>query len=140
MQTFLPYPDFEKSLRCLDYRRAGKQRVEAKQILDILQGRGKTLKSGQIAWGNHAMVRAWRGYEDALATYMNLSVDLWIERGYKNTMKKVEVKKKFDMPPWFGEDRFHTAHRASLLAKKFEHYKQFGWTEKPKINYYYPVP
>ena len=35
MQTFLPYPDFVKSAQCLDYRRLGKQRVEAKQILEI---------------------------------------------------------------------------------------------------------
>jgi len=32
MNTFLPYPDFVKSAQCLDYRRLGKQRVEAWQI------------------------------------------------------------------------------------------------------------
>jgi len=32
MQTFLPYADFKESAQCLDYRRLGKQRVEAKQI------------------------------------------------------------------------------------------------------------
>ena len=33
MQTFLPYPDFARSARCLDNRRLGKQRVESYQIL-----------------------------------------------------------------------------------------------------------
>jgi hypothetical protein len=33
MQTFLPYPDSKKSIQTLDYRRLGKQRVEAYQIL-----------------------------------------------------------------------------------------------------------
>ena len=33
MQTFLPYPDFKKSLQTLDYRRLGKQRIEAYQII-----------------------------------------------------------------------------------------------------------
>ena len=28
MQTFLPYKDFGKTAKCLDYRRLGKQRVE----------------------------------------------------------------------------------------------------------------
>jgi hypothetical protein len=37
MQTFLPYPDFKKSLQTLDYRRLGKQRVEAYQIIRILK-------------------------------------------------------------------------------------------------------
>jgi len=37
MQTFLPYKDFVKSVRCLDNKRLGKQRVEAYQILLTLQ-------------------------------------------------------------------------------------------------------
>ena len=32
MQTFLPYPDFKKSAKCLDYKRLGKQRCESWQI------------------------------------------------------------------------------------------------------------
>jgi hypothetical protein len=36
MQTFLPYPDFQTSAKILDNKRLGKQRVEAKQILEIL--------------------------------------------------------------------------------------------------------
>ncbi len=35
MQTFLPYQDFTETAKCLDYRRLGKQRVEAKRILKI---------------------------------------------------------------------------------------------------------
>lgn len=35
MQTFLPYSSFEESAKCLDNKRLGKQRVEAKQILEI---------------------------------------------------------------------------------------------------------
>ena len=33
MQTFLPYADFERSLRALDPKRLGKQRVECIQVL-----------------------------------------------------------------------------------------------------------
>jgi hypothetical protein len=32
MQTFLPYKIFMKSLECLEDKRLGKQKVEAKQI------------------------------------------------------------------------------------------------------------
>jgi len=38
MQTFLPYPDFEASLRALDYRRLGKQRLEALQLIRAISG------------------------------------------------------------------------------------------------------
>jgi hypothetical protein len=36
MQTFLPYRDFKQSFRILDWRRLGKQRVEAHQILNVI--------------------------------------------------------------------------------------------------------
>jgi len=55
MQTFLPYVNFAESAKCLDYRRLGKQRVEAKQILDVLNGK-------TTAWQNHPCVKAWKGY------------------------------------------------------------------------------
>lgn len=35
MQTFLPFPDFARSAKVLDNKRLGKQRIEAKQILEI---------------------------------------------------------------------------------------------------------
>ena len=54
----LPYTDFIKSAKCLDYKRLGKQRVEAKQILNILLG--ETTKTG---WRNHPSVLMWYGYE-----------------------------------------------------------------------------
>jgi hypothetical protein len=61
MQTFLPYPDLQKSVQCLDYKRLGKQRVEALQILNIL--RGKPTKSGKSYKGyiNHPIVNMWKG-------------------------------------------------------------------------------
>jgi hypothetical protein len=37
VNTFLTHPDYEKSAKTLDNKRLGKQRVEAKQILDIIQ-------------------------------------------------------------------------------------------------------
>jgi len=61
MQTFLPYPDFIDSVKALDYRRLGKQRVEARQILNILL---ENRKNG--GWVNHPCTKMWRGYHDAL--------------------------------------------------------------------------
>ena len=59
MQTFLPYADFEKTAKCLDYRRRGKQRVEATQIIQTLSG----VTTG---WHNHPATKMWRGHELAL--------------------------------------------------------------------------
>jgi hypothetical protein len=82
MQTFLPYPDFIQSAKCLDYKRLGKQRVESKQILDILNGDSKS-----NAWKNHPAVLMWKGYEHELQVYHDIMICEWIYRGYKNNMK-----------------------------------------------------
>jgi hypothetical protein len=141
MQTFVPYPDIEKSLNCLDYRRLGKQRVEAFQIRNILTGNIKpNPRTGKIAWSNHPAVNMWRGYEDALTFYMNMSIRLWIKRGYKNNMLIIPEKDSFDLPPWFGTlEIVHSSHRANLLRKDYKFYSQYGWSEDPSTPYYWPV-
>lgn len=120
MQTFLPYPDMLQSLRCLDYRRLGKQRVEAKQILNALYG------DGQAGWSNHPATKMWRGYEEALKSYHNLAILCWIERGYKNTMPLYVIPATvIEMPPWFGDGAFHRAHQSNLKRKDPTYYDFF---------------
>lgn len=109
MQTFLPYAYFEKSAQTLDYRRLGKQRVEAYQILRTLKGEAK-------GWANHPAVKMWRGYEDALTLYMNSCIREWKQRGYNNTMEILPVS-RIEMPPWFGDPEFHRAHQSNLIRK-----------------------
>ena len=100
MQTFLPYSSFIKSVRCLDRQRLGKQRVEALQILNALNGKSK-------GWTNHPATKMWRGYEEALCLYKDLCIQEWMERGYKNTM----FCKKRDALYWqeFGVEGFFIA-------------------------------
>ena len=130
MQTFLPVPDFKKSAKILDWRRLGKQRVEARQILKALQtGKG---------WIHHPATKMWKGYEEALIAYSNEMIQEWINRGYNNTMEILPTK-SFQMPPWFGNEEFHASHRSNLLRKDFDHYSQFGWTEKDNKPYVWPI-
>ena len=133
MQTFLPYDDFEKTFRCLDWRRLGKQRVEAMQIYNIISGR--TEKKG---WSSHPCVKMWRGYNNALALYHNLCIKEWVSRGYNNNMSLIECEGEIIYPNWLGGDKFHALHRGTLLFKAPEWYSQFGWTEEPKYEYIWP--
>ena len=135
MQTFLPYPDFKKSFEILDYRRLGKQRVEAFQILNILLDRPNKNGKKSNAWVNHTAVNLWRGYEKALQLYYNLCVQEWILRGYKNTMKFEITSDKVEYPHWFGNDKFHASHRSNLLRKNKEFYSKFGWKERDDKPY-----
>ena len=130
MQTFLPYKSFEESLKTLDWRRLGKQRVETHQILNVLLGRVNTK-----GWSNHPITKMWAGYEDALKEYFNKSIWEWVGRGYKNNMKFEKIEGDIVYPYWLGNDIFHSSHRANLLRKDSEYYSKFFWTEDPSNPY-----
>jgi hypothetical protein len=134
MQTFLPYPDFQESVRVLDYRRLGKQRVETFQVLNILLDRTPTK-----GWRNHPVTVMWTGYESALQLYQNYTIQEWISRGYKNTMLLEEIDiDSVVMPPWFGLEEFHRSHRSNLLRKDYEYYSQY-FDEDPNLPYHWPA-
>lgn len=132
MQTFLPYTDYVDTARCLDYRRLGKQRVEAYQILRALRGEGGT------GWRNHPAVLMWRGYEASLAQYMNIMIREWKLRGYRNTMQEIDLGPAYP-PPWLFHPELAASHRSNLLRKDPTYYGKFGWTETPDLPYYWPV-
>lgn len=145
MQTFLPFPDILKSIRSLDYRRLGKQRVEAMQLLQALRDPwalgssdyysivyepvravvGKYIKHSR--WINHPCTKMWLGYEDALGYYMNECIKEWISRGYKNTMKLRPTPEKYDLPCWWGSDYLHFTHRTMLSSKEPDFYSSQGF-------------
>jgi len=130
MQTFLPYKDFQKSLESLDYRRLGKQRVEAMQILNILLNR-----TDRPGWRNHPIVRMWDRYEPALQMYHNMCIREWIKQGYNNNMKLEVITEPIMYPDWVGNEKFHSSHRANLLRKDYGYYSQFGWKENSELPY-----
>lgn len=156
MQTFLPYPSFEESARSMDNVRLGKQRSECVQILlgmwsstrkhyDLLWSRMeyKTChpdRKKAVAYSTHKCTNMWRPYEGALLAYMSACVREYQARGYDNTRSIqflciVGPPRDYEMPPWLGDDDFHSRHRASLLLKNPGWYGQFGWKEEPKIDY-----
>jgi hypothetical protein len=127
MQTFLPYPDFKKSLQALDYSRLGKQRVEAYQIIRAIKYGG--------GYRNHPAVKMWRGHINALKLYHNLCIDEWVRRGYRNNMLKMPIRGKIAYPEWFGRKNFHAAHRSNLLRKDLVYYSKFDWKESSDLPY-----
>ncbi len=118
MQTFLPHISFQKSAQCLDYRRLGKQRVEAKQILNALDP-----DYDKKGWKTHPAVLMWAGYEDALKYYANCMITEWKKRGYNNTMEYYTVNTdEIKYPQWIGNEKFHKSHRMNLLRKDYDFY------------------
>lgn len=137
MQTFLPYPSFEKSAACLDRQRLGKQRVEAYQILNTLLGKSK-------GWNNHPAVVMWKGSEKYLVDYNIAICNEWIGRGYKDTilnkMKSFMLNEKLgeDLPCFIDNEKFYASHKSNLLRKDPIWYGKYGWKETDNLEYVWP--
>lgn len=139
MQIFMPYGDkhsFEDSLlltaNSLDNKRLGCQRKEANQIIDIINGK-------YSSWKNHPAVKMiGPSYITFLKFYKNVIMKVWEERGFRNIKLQYEEVTTVNIPIWYGDEKLHSSHRAALLYKNYDYYKQFGWREKPELNYYWP--
>ena len=149
MQTFLPYPSFRESARCLDYRRLGKQRVECKQLLLALGVPVGEHQPKRSSWVNHPAARMWRGHEFSLIEYAMEVCHEWIRRGYNDTLLPQfkdawwQITWNSDRlvasPNWLGYDALHASHRSNLLRKDREWYGRFGWQEPADLPYVWPV-
>lgn len=136
MQTFLPYPDFTRSAQVLDRQRLGKQRIEARQIIE-------TIESGRISggWVNHPAVNMWRGHIPALACYGVAICDEWIRRGYKDAQRPFFAARAapFVYPAWLTP-AFCLSHQSNLLRKNRLHYSShFGLDLRDDLPYLWPV-
>lgn len=115
----------------LDYRRLGKQRVEAWQILKALRGETK-------GWVNHPAVLMWAGHEEALMEYGEAMCLEWRERGYTdNMLERFQHKPKPVLPSWLGDSRLHLSHQSNLIRKYPEHYRQYFPEVPDNLDYFW---
>jgi len=130
MQTFMPHANIYASVKALDNKRLGKQRVEAMQTYNqITKGKG--------GYPYHPVNKMWIGYEDALAKYHNACINEWVNRGFVNNMSYIPTKKNryIDMPSWLGYDKVHRSHRDNLLRKDYDYYSKLFPVNKGKDYY-----
>lgn len=130
MKTFTPYADVEQSLRSLDLKRLGKQRVEVIRIVRALR-----------AWIclSHPAVLIWKGREEALSRYGLTACDVWTEHGFADTCAVTiaadlatagvtrirshqHVAEAEALPPWLFDEDLQRSHRSSMLRKDPDHY------------------
>jgi hypothetical protein len=150
VQTFTPYSDFEESLRVLDLKRLGKQRVEVIQIVRALTVPG-------YAWSSHPAVLMWKGYEEALGRYGLTACEVWMERGFGDSCAATiatdlravgiaqirsyeELAANDALPAWLFDETLQVSHRSSLLRKDLEHYGPLFPRDTPRdLDYVWPV-
>ncbi len=116
MQTFLPFTDFTLSITTLDYRRLGKQRVEALQIIN-------SLSDPNYGYRHHPVKLLWANHVDALKYYCNLCIQEWELRGYNNSMDYYTLPEYVELPIFSME--LYISHQSNLLRKDHAHYSQY---------------
>lgn len=133
MQTFLPYPDVAKSMQALDYRRLGKQRIEAGQLITAIRARGG-------GWFNHPAAQMWLRYVDFLEFYRAMAIAEWVSRGYRNTLvPNSPFQDESVVPPglkpwWYGDPAFHMSHQSNLIRKDPAFYS----AKFPDVSHFLP--
>lgn len=120
MQTFLPFENLKESAMCLDKKRCWKQVVEARQIIDVLEGK-------KVGWANHPAVKMWYNYEKYLKLYFDVFLEVCKTKHRINTkyISYGMYGRTFDasdVPWWFGKKKFHRSHRARLIEKDRDFY------------------
>jgi hypothetical protein len=149
VQTFLPYPDFERSARVLDTKRLGKQRVEVIQVV-------RALTRPTYGWANHPAVLMWKGHEEALGRYGLTCCQVWTEHGFGDTCAatisedlrefgvetirtQAELAAGEALPPWLGQEQVHLSHQSALVRKDPEHYRPLFPDIPDDLPYAWPV-
>ena len=133
MQTFLPYPNYLKSMCCLDSKRLGNQVY--REALTLIRG----------GWPNHPASKMWCGYEHHLALYALAGLDALLIRG-RNYLKH---RRSFEdylteysntgPPPWLGDKEFHLSHQSNLVRKDPDYYRRFFPNVPDDLPYVWPV-
>ena len=133
MQTFLPYPDFDKSASVLDKSRLGNQ----------VYREGLTLIKG--GWPNHPASKMWKNHTIALSEYCLACLRELTKRGWHyqhhiDFFTTIRNSGQLILPKWLGNNNFHLSHQSNLLRKDKKYYSQFFINVPDNLPYIWPLP
>jgi len=145
MQTFLPFPNFVRSVQSLDKKRLGKQRVEVKQILVALGITvGETVGNKNSSWASHPACDMWRDWPGPLAAYGHVCTLEWKRRGYRDSLSEsfLDIATRLNQAPpdWLGWDAFHISHQSNLIRKDPMWYAPLFPGVPDDLPYIWPSP
>lgn len=126
MQVFVCYPEPIRVAECLDRLRLTKQVIEARQILNSIDGLSKS-------WKNHPVCLMYREHREWLYNYM-CCMDCYLKGLYDYA--KYWSDKADEIIPSFITDEMVTQHKRRLYTKNPDHYKQFAEYGKSDENWY----
>ncbi|MCS7133323.1 MAG: pyrimidine dimer DNA glycosylase [Candidatus Caldarchaeum sp.] len=130
MQIFRPYVDWTKSAAVLDDLRLGKQRVEAKQVINAFLRKLGLINDGLKGWLTHPIVLLYfnggKPYLDDVIGFFNACVMEWKKRGKQNNLSLNDIKHLIErVEKTSGTPVTHVheiEYRRILLMKDPKHY------------------
>jgi len=143
MQTFMPWPEFDWSARCLNDRELGALRVDILKVMEALL-------HGGTGWDEHPAVLMWDGHERALLAYQQAVCCEWSSvRGYEDEYWDKTRLMFLDIvidpmatplipPIWVGNEDFHISQQSALLRIDEDHYRRYFPGIKTDHPYIWP--
>lgn len=127
MQVFVPYPTPFDVARCLDAKRLLKQIIEAKQILDAIDG-------SSDAWKNHPVTKMYAPFREWLDRYY-----LCLKHYSEGDVAQSKWWSRHADPirPDFLTDDFCDQHKRRLYTKAPKDYPQFEEFGMSEENWYF---
>lgn len=147
VNTFLPFPSFHDSAKCLDKKRLFKQLIECRQIasaMGVYLVKNNGIPYSNKGWKNHPAKKMWEGYVDCLMDYHDAILYECLLRGIKTEIGfyyDPVVQRTFYpeyFPWWIGRKEFHESHQSNLLRKDFSHYGPIFGDIPDDIPYWWP--
>lgn len=130
MQVFRPYIDWERSAAVLDDLRLGKQRVEAKQVLNVIFRKLGLIRDNKRGWLNHPIVLLYfnngKPYIEDIVGFFHACVNEWKRRGKQNSISLDDLRPFVEsVEKTYGTPVTHlheVEYRRVLLMKSLKHY------------------
>lgn len=152
MQTFLPYSNFEDSVRVLDFRRLNKQVTEAMQLCNVFLRKMGKLQDGKRGWANHPVTKLWTLADGTICLRELIEYTDTCERerktrpSYRNPHKwtryreqvLIHAPKNLRQLIWTPD--FHLSHRRNLVRKKPTYYIEYFGNIEPLDGYIWEHP
>lgn len=143
VNTFMPWPEFDWSMKALANEELEQQRIDTMRIMD-------SLLCGGGEYYDHPATLMWEGYERALLAYQQATCYEWSSvRGFsdeywdKTRLMFLDIvvdpmATPLVLPPWIGHTDLHISHQSNLLRVNEAHYRKFFPGIKDDHDYIWP--
>lgn len=142
IQTWLPLPSYQESVRSLRMEELGIQRYHVLELMETIHEVPENSSQLPLDYQRieieddmEKAYNMWKGFELQLCEYGLTACDEWSQRRSKRDpmYSKIEFHMECattedadaSKPNWFGDVDFHLSHQAALVRLDEKHYRSY---------------